>query len=100
MAAPDFVDVDFTLGWCDGCGREVLTWLEYGPADGSDATELELYRCLHCEQAVTSPLRKAKGSDLAQRGYSLVEASGCGSGGCGSGACGRPARGGAKSPSA
>ncbi len=100
MAEADFAEVDFALGWCDGCAREVLTWLDYDSVDTSAAPARELQRCLHCEQVVTSQLRKAKGSDLARRGYSLVEASGCGSGGCGSGKCGRPARPGAGSGSA
>jgi hypothetical protein len=97
MAEPDFAEVDVALGWCGGCGREVLTWLDYSSAHTPTAAELELHRCLHCEQVVTSQLRRAKGADLAQHGYRLVEASGCGSGGCGSGKCGRPARPGAGS---
>ena len=86
MAESRFAELDFTVGWCARCARDVLTWSDYGAVDS------ELHRCLHCDDVVASHLRQAKGSDLAERGYSVVEASGCGSGGCGSGQCGRPSR--------
>ena len=86
MAESRFAELDFTVGWCANCGREVLVWSDYGAVDPARC------RCLHCDDVVTSQIRRAKGDELAERGYSLVEAGGCGSGGCGSGQCGRPSR--------
>jgi len=83
MDARPFEQLDFALGWCAGCAREVLTHTDYG-AEGA-----EQRRCVHCDHPVEAGVRRARGSELAEHGYGLVEASGCGKSNCGGGRCGQ-----------
>lgn len=83
-AASAFDSVDFTLGLCDTCDREVLTYVDY-------ANEDERRLCVHCDAPVDSALRVTQGKELASTGYGEVsDGGGCGSGGgCSSGGCRR-----------
>ena len=74
----EFDDLEFPLGWCKLCEREVLT------AAGND----EARQCVHCDEPVTK-VRHARGLDLAGSGYALHEEQGCGRPDCGGGRCGR-----------
>jgi hypothetical protein len=86
MDAVSFASLDFPVAWCDQCGREVLTHTEVLD-DGADSR-----MCVHCDSPIYSDsLRTVRGTELAGRGYEVVEEQprSCGSGGCGSGGCGR-----------
>jgi hypothetical protein len=74
-----FEDLDFPLGWCLGCGREVLTCAVLDD-DGR--------HCVHCGSAIAGPVRASRGAELGDRGYALHEEQGCGRPGCGGGRCG------------
>lgn len=84
MHETGFEELEFTLGFCAICNREVLT---YADADGDG--EALVHRCVHCEQRVASRLRLSTGADLPDAGYGLLELQGCGSPTCGGGQCGR-----------
>lgn len=83
MDGTPFEQLDFTLGWCEGCGREVLTHADYG-ADG-----VERRCCVHCDQLIEAGMRLARGNELAAHGYGLLEFAGCGKSNCGGGRCGQ-----------
>ncbi len=76
-----FDDLEFPLGWCTPCGREVLTAV----AEDGDGR-----LCVHCDLPVDGALRQARGVDLAGSGYALHEEQGCGRPDCGGGRCGKP----------
>lgn len=73
-----FDDLDFPLGRCGHCAREVLT----------AASEGEARHCVHCGEAIAGPIRQARGMDLGDSGYALHEEQGCGRPDCGNGRCG------------
>lgn len=77
-----FDELEFVLGRCAICDRDVLTYPD------SDGDELNQRRCVHCDQAV-SHLRSAQGDELPDNGYGLLETQGCGNPGCGGGQCSR-----------
>lgn len=74
-----FEDLDFPLGWCAQCGREVLMALR--PGD-------EGRECVHCGEPISGRIRQARGMDLGDNGYALQEEQGCGRADCGGGRCG------------
>lgn len=74
-----FDDLDFPLGWCEPCQREVLTAVQ---------AESDARQCVHCGGAIGDRLRQARGLDLASSGYALYEEQGCGRPDCGGGRCG------------
>jgi len=75
-----FDELQFTVGWCAICDRDVLTY----PDPDDDRP-----RCVHCEQAVQHKVRAATGDELPTHGYGLLETQGCGNPGCGGGQCSR-----------
>jgi hypothetical protein len=74
-----FDDLDFPLGWCVGCAREVLTCA---------GDEAGVRHCVHCSADIAGPLRQMRGAELGERGYALHEEQGCGKADCGGGRCG------------
>jgi hypothetical protein len=74
-----FEDLDFPLGWCSQCAREVLMALRHE----GDARE-----CVHCGAPISGRVRDARGMDLGEAGYALHEEQGCGRPDCGGGRCG------------
>lgn len=78
-----FDELQFTVGWCAICDRDVLTYPD--PA----VSELDRQLCVHCDQAVQRKVRAAKGDELPQHGYGLLETQGCGNPSCGGGQCSR-----------
>jgi hypothetical protein len=76
-----FDELEFTLGYCAICDRDVLTYPD------PDASERRC--CVHCDQTVQNKLRPATGEDLPARGYGLLETQGCGNPSCGGGQCSR-----------
>jgi hypothetical protein len=79
-----FAELEFTVGRCDHCGRDVLTYPDPdGPEDGANAC------CVHCATVVIGGLRAARGDDLPAHGYGLLETQGCGNPACGGGQCSR-----------
>jgi len=77
MDALSFTDVDFLLGHCSRCARDVLTHVDY-------AEDGERQLCVHCDGPVVDSLHQVKGVDLSAAGYRNVEETGgCGGGGCG-----------------
>lgn len=76
-----FGELEFTLGYCAICDRDVLTY--------PDPDESERQCCVHCDQAVQRKLRAATGEDLPSSGYGLLETQGCGNPSCGGGQCSR-----------
>ena len=78
-----FDELEFVLGWCAICDREVLTYPD------PDGAELDRRCCVHCDQGVQRKLRPAKGEDLPSNGYGLLETQGCGNPNCGGGQCSR-----------
>jgi hypothetical protein len=77
-----FEELEFAIGACAVCGRDVLTY----PDVEDDAGERQ--RCVHCDQPVRA-LQAAKGRDLPEHGYGLLETQGCGNPDCGGGQCAR-----------
>ena len=75
-----FDELEFTLGQCAICDRDVLT---YPDPDGDQR------RCVHCDQLVQRRIRAATGEDLPSHGYGLLETQGCGNPSCGGGQCSR-----------
>jgi hypothetical protein len=79
-----FDELEFVIGWCAICDRDVLTYPD------PDAPEEDPRRCcVHCEQAVQRQLRPATGEALPSNGYGLLETQGCGNPSCGGGQCSR-----------
>jgi len=78
-----FDELEFTLGFCAICDRDVLTYVDLDPADP------EQRRCVHCDEPVRRGVRPAQGGELPAHGYGLLETQGCGSPTCGGGQCGR-----------
>lgn len=79
MSDADLAEVEFALGWCAQCARQVLT------AAGRGEHRL----CVHCDGAVAEALSSVLGDELATRGYGAIEdTSGCGRPDCGGGRCG------------
>ena len=78
-----FEDLEFIVGQCASCGREVLTYTDY------DAAGHEERHCVHCDQVVQWQLRSTKGETLSGSGYGVFEDAGCGRPGCGGGQCSR-----------
>jgi len=78
-----FAEIEFTVGWCTQCERDVLTYPD------PDSDEVAAVRCVHCEQTVDHALRTAKGDALPEHGYGLLETQGCGNPSCGGGQCSR-----------
>jgi hypothetical protein len=78
-----FDELEFTLGTCAICDRDVLTYPD------PDATDGSARRCVHCDQVVQRRIRAAQGGELPEHGYGLLETQGCGSPTCGGGQCGR-----------
>jgi hypothetical protein len=74
-----FEELDFPLGWCEHCQREVLT----GASADSDARY-----CVHCGDPIAGRIRQIRGMDLGDSGYALHEEQGCGRPDCGGGRCG------------
>jgi hypothetical protein len=74
-----FDDLDFPLGWCGQCRREVLI---------AARADREVGDCVHCGQPITGRIRHARGIDLGASGYALYEGQGCGRPDCGGGRCG------------
>ncbi len=81
-AGAGFSEVAFTIGRCEECARDVLTFPGFEPSD-------EHVYCVHCEKPVVEGLRDAAGDDLPEHGYGLLELQGCGNPECGGGACSR-----------
>jgi hypothetical protein len=77
-----FDELEFVLGRCAICDRDVLTYPD------PDGDELNQRRCVHCDQTV-SHVRSARGAELPDNGYGLLETQGCGNPGCGGGQCSR-----------
>lgn len=78
-----FDELEFMLGWCAICDRDVLTYPD------PDSAQLDRRCCVHCDQLVQRKLRPAKGDELPSSGYGLLETQGCGNPGCGGGQCSR-----------
>lgn len=78
-----FDELDFMLGWCAICDRDVLTYPD------PESAELDRRCCVHCDQLVERQLRRATGDELPSNGYGLLETQGCGNPGCGGGQCSR-----------
>ena len=81
MATPVFEDVQFPLGHCGTCAREVIAYVDLDEGDA------EIRRCFHCNEALEQ-WREVSASELESAGYSLLEARGCGNGGGCSAGCG------------
>ena len=77
-----FDELEFAVGSCAVCGRDVLTYPD--PAEPDRERRL----CVHCDQPVRRP-RAAKGQELPTHGYGLLETQGCGNPSCGGGQCSR-----------
>ncbi len=77
-----FDELEFTLGQCAICDRDVLT---YSDPDGA----LDEGRWVHCDQLDKRHIRAATGEDLPAHGYGLLETQGCGNPSCGGGQCSR-----------
>jgi hypothetical protein len=83
MSDADLAEVEFLLGWCAHCAREVLTATT--SAGGGTASRA----CVHCDAAIDGMLSRIPGDELAARGYGVIEdTSGCGRPDCGGGRCG------------
>ena len=78
-----FDELEFTIGRCAICDRDVLTYPD--PEDWVLGRRL----CVHCDQPVRRQLRPAKGDELPEHGYGLLETQGCGNPSCGGGQCSR-----------
>jgi len=79
MSDADLAEVEFALGWCSQCAREVLT--AAGRADHR--------LCVHCDGPVAEARASVLGDELATRGYGAIEdTTGCGRPDCGGGRCG------------
>jgi hypothetical protein len=78
-----FEDLQFTVGWCAICDRDVLTYPD------PDALERARRLCVHCDQTIERHVRAATGDELPSHGYGLLETQGCGNPGCGGGQCSR-----------
>jgi hypothetical protein len=78
-----FEELEFTVGWCAICDRDVLTYAD------PEAEDLSLRRCVHCDEGVQHRLRSASGDQLPAHGYGLLETQGCGNPSCGGGQCSR-----------
>jgi hypothetical protein len=88
MATPILGDVEFLVGACPACAKEVLTHVDLAP-DGS-----EMRLCLHCDGVISpTALETVAGAELEAGGYELIEARLCGNGGGCSSGCGSRARG-------
>lgn len=74
--------VDLTMVWCDSCGREVLSYLDFG------ATQ-EALCCVHCDGALGAGVRVVSSQELEENGYAFAEEGGCGNPDCGNGRCSR-----------
>ena len=83
MDETSLAELDFTVGFCAICDKEVLTY-----ADFPDQGEPE-QRCVHCDQLVQHRLRLTTGDQLPANGYGLLELQGCGNPACGGGQCSR-----------
>jgi hypothetical protein len=82
MERIEAASVEFSLGFCTACDRDVLTHVHFDD-DGSRL-------CVHCDAPVHGAVRAATLNDLKTAGYGEIPpASSCGSGGCGSGGCSR-----------
>ena len=79
----EFAELDFPVGRCDRCGREVLAYLSYASEGGAALC------CVHCDAPLPLAPRPASGSALPEIGYGLLELQGCGNPDCGGGQCGR-----------
>lgn len=80
--------VEFPLGFCAVCDREVLTYI--GTITYIGADEDDPRQCVHCDTPVTASLRSTALDDLSAAGYAEAPPpSACGTGGCGSGRCGK-----------
>ena len=79
-----FDELQFVVGRCVPCDREVLTYMDVGSPDGP-----ERRRCVHCDEPVEHQLRAASEDDLPSHGYGLLETQGCGNPNCGGGQCSR-----------
>lgn len=77
-----FDDLEFVIGTCGHCARDVLT---YPDADEDGAAR---WRCVHCEELVAR-VQIARGAELPDHGYGLLESQGCGNPSCGGGQCAR-----------
>jgi len=83
MATPSIGDAEFLFGTCQVCGKQVLTYTDFGP-DGA-----EVRRCLSCETVVIDSLQAVTAIELQASGYGIVDARICGDGGgCAAGGCG------------
>lgn len=78
-----FDELEFTVGWCAICDRDVLTYLDLDPGAPDQR------RCVHCDQLVARRIRPATGDELPTYGYGLLETQGCGNPSCGGGQCSR-----------
>jgi len=78
-----FEELEFVIGWCAICDREVLTYADF------DADATARRNCVHCDQWVQRGLRAAPGEELPDHGYGLLETQGCGNPACGGGQCSR-----------
>lgn len=79
----EFGDLDFRIGRCAECERDVLTYVSYGVEGG------ETVCCVHCDVPLVDELQSAPGAGLPDIGYGLLETQGCGNPDCGGGQCGR-----------
>lgn len=79
----EFEDLEFRVGFCAECEREVLTYLSYGSEGGEQCC------CVHCDVPLRAATRPARGADLPDAGYGLLELQGCGNPDCGGGRCGQ-----------
>jgi len=77
-------ELQFVVGHCTPCDRDVLTYLDPIDSEGSDRR-----LCVHCDQPVDRELRPASEDELPAHGYGLLETQGCGNPNCGGGQCSR-----------
>jgi hypothetical protein len=77
-------ELQFVVGRCAPCDRDVLTYLAVA---ADDRPERRL--CVHCDQPVEHQIRAATEDELPSHGYGLLETQGCGNPNCGGGQCSR-----------
>ncbi len=63
MREPSLNSSSFPTGYCDVCGRSVLTWIALNE-DGEEER-----RCVHCDSAIGSDLEWVTAAELESQGY-------------------------------
>ena len=74
---------EFPVAFCSACQRQVLTYVHLDESDQPES------RCVTCDGNSLEGERLATSEEIAEHGYALVEAGGCGNSDCGGGSCGR-----------